>query len=173
MGTLNIVNIIAILLSPLVAVLVTRWLQKRKERRQDQLTVLASLIATRCEPLSPEAVRSLNVIDLFFHDKPAVRKLWREYYEMLSNEGLNNPSGYQQRTKKNIELITAMANALGYGKAITHLDVDRVYSPVGMWTQMARNEEIQNEWLRVLKATARLQVELLPQNPPGGNAVER
>jgi hypothetical protein len=157
---------VAVLLSPLIAVRVSMWLQDRKERRQRQLTLLASLIATRHEPVSPEAVRSLNMIELVFHDKPTVRQRWREYFDMLSNPGLNNPMGYGQRNKKNIELITEMAKVLGYGKAITHLDVDRVYSPVGIWTQAARLNELQEELLRVLKATARVEVESKPAPAP-------
>jgi hypothetical protein len=155
---MEIVSIISILVSPAIAVLISIWLQNRKERRQNQLSVLGRLIAFRHEMVSPEAVRSLNMIDLIFYDKPTVRQLWHEYFGMLSNEGLNNPVGWQQRNKKNIELITEMAKVLGYGKAITHLDVDRVYSPVGIWEQITKNQEMQTELLRVLKATKTLNI---------------
>ena len=135
------------------------WLQDRKERRQNQLRILGTLIATRHEPLSPDSVRALNVIDLVFHDKPSVRRLWREYFEMVSNEGLNNPQGWAQRNKKNLKLITEMTKALGFGKAIGYLDVDRVYLPVGIWTQTQMNQELQAELLRVMKSTARFEVQ--------------
>jgi len=153
---MDVINIMAIAVSPLVAVLVSVWLQNRKERRQHQLHILSVLIASRHEPLSPDSVKALNMIDMVFHDKASVRHLWREYFEMLCNEGLNNPSGWQQRSKKNIELITEMAKVLGYGKAISHLDVDRVYSPVGIWEQFTRSQELQKELLRVLKETKSL-----------------
>jgi Family of unknown function (DUF6680) len=156
---MGIANFLAVLLSPLVAVLVSMWLQDRKERRQHQFQILGTLIATRAEPLSPEAVRALNVIDLVFHDKDSVRRLWREYFDMLNNQGLNNPQGFAQRSKKNLELITEMAKSLGYGRAISHLDVDRVYYPVGAWAQTQKNQEIQDELLRVLKSTARVEVQ--------------
>jgi len=159
MNKLDVVNTLAILVSPAIAVLVSVWLQNRKERRQHQLSILTALIATRHEPLSPEAVRALNMIDLTFHDEISVRKLWREYFEMLCNEGLNNPAGWQQRGKKNIELITEMAKVLGYGKEVSHLDIDRVYTPVGIWEQFHKNQDLQNELLRVLKATHSLRTE--------------
>ena len=44
-----------------------------------------------------------------------------------------------------------MAKALGYGKAITHLDVDRVYYPVGLGHQSQTVQEIAEELLRVLR----------------------
>jgi hypothetical protein len=154
---MEITSIIAIVASPLVAVLVTVWLQNRKERRQQQLWTLSTLIANRSDPLTPDNIIALNLIDLVFHDKSTVRQLWREYYEMLSNEGLNNPTGWQQRSAKSIELITEMAKGLGYGKAISHLDVGRVYTPVGMSQQSEMGRELQEELLRVLKATAKLE----------------
>jgi hypothetical protein len=48
-----------------------------------------------------------------------------------------------------------MANEVGYGKEITHLDVDRVYYPQGMGKAQERSEEMATEWLRVLKNTER------------------
>lgn len=86
---------------------------------------------------------------------------------MLNNEGLNNPSDWSQRQKKNLEMITEMAHALGYGKEITHLDVDRVYYPVGLGEQAKRGQEISNELLRVLKGTHGLAVaSRAPELPP-------
>lgn len=160
------VNLLAVALSPLVAVLVSVWLQNRKERRQHQLMILGSLIATRHDPVSVDAVRSLNLIDLVFHKKATVRKLWREYFDMLTNQGLNNPIGWEQRRKKNLELITEMAKVLGYGKQISHLDVDRVYIPAGIVDQFQRNQELGNELLRVLKATARFEVSPVTSGAP-------
>jgi len=115
------------------------------------------------------------MIDLIFSKNEDVRRIWHDYFDMLNNEGLNNPAGHQQWGKKNIELIAAMAAALGYGKAMTHLDVDRVYSPVGHWQQMTRRQEIQSELLRVLKATARIDVDMVTptSTPSPGQDVQR
>lgn len=51
-----------------------------------------------------------------------------------------------------------MANVLGYGRQITHLDVDRVYYPVGLGDQARRTRELSDELLRVLKGSQGLQV---------------
>jgi uncharacterized protein DUF6680 len=158
---MTIVNVLAILLSPLIAVLVTIRLQNRKEKRAHKLGIFNTLIATRHSPIIDQNVRALNMIDVAFYDCPQVRNLWHEYFAMLSNEGLNNPIGFDQRQKKNLEMITEMAKVLGYGEAITHLDVDRVYNPVGLGTQSQLQQETAAELLRVLKASGG--VRFIPQ----------
>src|SRR5258708_6192950 len=111
----NTMNIIAVLLSPVIAVAISLYIQSRKDKRAPKLWILSTLIATRHSPITDECVRALNTIDLAFHDSPRVRRLWREYYEMLNNEGLQNANGFAQRQKKNLEMITEMAKNLGYG----------------------------------------------------------
>lgn len=163
---MRVINILAVILSPIVAVLVTLWYQHRKERRDSKRWILTTLLATRHSPITDETVRALNLIDIVFHDAAQVRALWHEYFGMLNNEGLNNPSGWSQRQKKNLEMITEMARTLGYGHAITHLDVDRVYYPVGLGQQAQRAQEISDELLRVLKGTQGLVVASGPSEPP-------
>lgn len=151
-------EIVAVLLSPVIAVVVTLWYQSRKEKRDTKRWLFSTLIATRHSPLTEESVRALNMIDVVFFDSPPVRKLWREYFDMLCNEGFNNAVGVGARSKKNLELITEMAKALGYGKEISHLDVDRVYYPVGLAGAAATQSELHQELLRVLKNTQSLQL---------------
>lgn len=139
---LAILTLIAIALSPLIAVLVTVYLQNRKEKRTHKLTLLGTLIGLRHAPTSDETIRALNLVDVVFYDAPRVRQLWHEYFGMLNNEGLNNPIGWGQRQKKNLEMITEMAKVLGYGKAITHLDVDRVYYPTALAERAQKDKAI-------------------------------
>jgi hypothetical protein len=77
------VNILAILLSPVVAVMVTVLLQSRREKRNQKLWIFNALIATRHSPIVDENVRALNMIDVVFHDSARVRQLWHEYFDML------------------------------------------------------------------------------------------
>jgi hypothetical protein len=151
-------EIVAILLSPVIAVGVTLWYQARKERRDTKRWLFSTLIATRHSPLTDESVRALNMIDVVFSSSQRVRQLWREYYDMLHNEGLNNPAGWAARSRKHLELITEMAKVLGYGKEISHLDVDRVYYPAGLAGAAATQSELYQELLRVLKNTQSLQL---------------
>ena len=159
------VNVVAILLSPVIAVLITVYLQNRREKRNQKLWIFNTLIATRHSPIVDENVRALNMIDVAYHDSRGVRELWHEYFDMLGNEGLNNPTGWGQRQKKNLEMITEMAKAIGYRTAITHLDVDRVYYPVGLGKQSETAQQIGIELLRVLKASGGVQFVERGQDP--------
>lgn len=151
--------VIAIIFSPVVAVLITLWVQHRKEKRQSRLWILSTLIANRHQPLNPDNIRAINMIDFIFHNNQEVRRLWHEYYDMLSNAGLNNEMGWKQRSQKNNELITEMAKVMGYGKTISHLDIDRIYNPSGNVDQLLASQEIQKELMRVLKNTACIEVQ--------------
>ena len=63
---MEILTFCAILLSPVIAVLITVWLQNRKERRATKLWVFNTLIATRHDPIKDENVRALNMVDVVF-----------------------------------------------------------------------------------------------------------
>src|SRR3989304_256833 len=148
------IGIIAVMLSPLIAVLISDRLEKMREKRRDKVQLFSTLMATRHLPFNFEAVRAQNMIDTVFYNCPDVTRLWREYFEMLSNQGLNNELGWKQRNKKNLEMLQKMGAVLGYGNALSHLDIDRVYYPEGIANQIVRSELIANELLRVLQASA-------------------
>jgi hypothetical protein len=147
------ISIIAILSSPAIAMGVSLWFQDRRDKLQQKRFLFTSLMATRHHIISEEMVRALNMIDVVFHDNDRVRQLWREYLGMLNNQGLNNEQGYKQRDKKRLELIQEIATAVGYGKEISHLNVDDFYLPVGLAKERERAKEIGDELLRVLKET--------------------
>ena len=56
--------VIATLLSPLIAVQVTKWLDRRNQVRDEQIRIFKTLMATRASTLDPRHVESLNVIDV-------------------------------------------------------------------------------------------------------------
>jgi len=129
-------------------------------------------MATRHQFYSDEIVRALNMIELAFHDNDSVRRLWKEYLEMVNNEGLNNPLGWKQRDQKRLELIQEMAKAVGYGKEISHLDVTRFYMPVGLVQERQRQKEIGDELLRVLKESHGIKIVQKEQSEKGGGQIK-
>jgi hypothetical protein len=155
---MEIVNVIAIMLSPVIAVLITMFLQSRKDKRNSKMNIFITLMSTRNRAPTEEIVRALNIIDVIFSKDKNIRRLWSEYFGMLSNEGLNNPVGWKQREQKNLEMITAIAKNIGYQNEITSLDVDKVYYPIGLQNQLDNASEILNELKRVLKETKALSI---------------
>jgi len=159
---MEIITLIAILVSPAIAVGVSmarqNWYQNRQEELRRKKFIFASLMSTRHQGISDEIVRMLQLIDVEFHDKAEVRKLWKEYHGMLYNKGLDNQEGYDQRDKKRLELITEMAKVVGYGEEITPIDVDRVYRPLGLAEDTMRMKAIGIELLRVLQESGGFQI---------------
>lgn len=166
MNTLNVISILAIILSPVIAVLVSIWVQARREKRGQKMYIFDTLIRTRHSGVTNEMVRAFNMIDVVFYNKPIVRKLWREYFDMLGNKALTTEPGLKQRRDKYLELLYEMAKVLGYGKAISHLDIDRVYYPVGLGETTQRTEEILNELLRFLKSSGGVDITVKEREKP-------
>lgn len=145
------ITIIAIAFSPFFAVYVTQRLQDRKARRDAKVAVFMTLTANRHAPLHEDRIRALNLIDVVFSGDARVRELWHDYYDMLANLGLNNPLGWQQRTHKNLELISEMARVLGYRGKISQVDFDRTYIPQGLIDSGVQSQQISKETLNFLR----------------------
>lgn len=106
-------TIAALLLSPLVAVGISQLLERQRERRALKYGVLTALLATRHSPFADDRLRALGVVELHFHGDPEVVRLYREYLDLLANDGLNTASGFTLRDRKLVELTDAMARSLG------------------------------------------------------------
>ena len=82
----DLLMVLAVLLSPLIAVQVTRYLDNKKEARERQLWIFKTLMATRASSLSPHHVEALNRIDLEFKaqtkkDKDVI-EAWKVYLSL-------------------------------------------------------------------------------------------
>lgn len=93
----DIINIVAIVLSPIIAVVVTIFLQNRSDKKKEKIAIIKSLLSTGHYLYSDEIIRSYNLIDIVFKDDKDVRAKWKLYYEALCNESLQ----YQVRLDKN------------------------------------------------------------------------
>lgn len=65
----DLVMIVAVVVAPIFAVQVQKWLEIFREQRGRKLWVFKTLMATRAENLSSEHVKALNMIDLEFRGK--------------------------------------------------------------------------------------------------------
>ena len=155
------VTVAALILGPVAAVLVSIWVQNRKEKRQNQLAIFTALLTTsKFNPLAPENIQAMNMIDIVFHDKSTVRRVRRELFELFADPKLGNPPGVEKREKKRQELIYEIAKVVGYSEEVSLLDFERIYFPEGLAIQAIRSDQILNELLRVLKSSGSI-----PLNP--------
>jgi hypothetical protein len=82
------IYMIAIMVSPLIAVQVSEFLNKRKESRGRRVGIFKTLMGTRASRLSADHVQALNTIDIEFHGKDKrsrqVLEAWKAYLNHLN-----------------------------------------------------------------------------------------
>jgi hypothetical protein len=124
-GMSELMMIIAVVLSPLIAVQVTQWLNSKKEAKARRIDVFSKLMAMRATPMNPVHVEALNRIDIeFFSKKNEFKKVldsWKKYHDHLNDPSMKNNEDefdWKSWNKKNPELLTnllyEMSQSLGY-----------------------------------------------------------
>lgn len=110
--------LLAVLLSPLIAVQVTRYLDDKKEVRERQLWIFKTLMASRASSMSQHHVDALNRIDLEFkaHSKKDkdVIEAWKAYLDLLSNNQMAADQWNLRRVDLLVDLLHKMAQVLNY-----------------------------------------------------------
>lgn len=76
-AVLNIINLIALVVIPIVSVWVAQYLQDRAARCRDKMAIFQCLMTYRAAGwANPDAVNALNTIDIVFADDNEVRACW-------------------------------------------------------------------------------------------------
>ena len=139
--------ILAVLLGPVVAVRLTRYLDDKKEVRGRKLGIFKALMTTRQYRLSQSHVEALNRIELEFDRRvkkeKAVIDAWMEYLDHLSPKNPANDQWAAKRVDLFVEMLHRMAIALNY-------EFDRVHIKNSNYLPKAHGEfEDQQFALRV------------------------
>jgi hypothetical protein len=150
------ITVAALVIGPVSAVIITLWYQQRTEKQAAKQRLFAALMSQRkSNPPNFEYVNALNLIDVVFQDDHAVVEKWRELYDELNHQ----PPAQVNWTRVGhlkIDLLSNMATSLGY-RRLRQTDIDRFYQPQAHAAQGALSQELQTEFLRVLKDTQSLQ----------------
>lgn len=155
----DIVTVSAIVIGPVVAVIITLAWQNRKEKRDAKIRVFSTLMAYRKSLtgiIKQEYVNSLNLIDVVFSDSPKVVGLWHEYFALLQRYK-PSPQELEGQSHKYIELMTAMAEELGFAN-LQQIDMEKFYTPIAHGLEAESNAALRAELLRVLENTERFVV---------------
>lgn len=147
MRTNDILTLVAIFLSPIIAVLITLWYSNSKNTRQQKMNLFLTLLATRkTHPIPPKFVDGVNTIDVVFHNDKKVIAAWKELFASYHID----PFRIDVADRKLLDLLDEMAKSLGY-KNIKQTDFDSFYEPQLFGNQRAFQEAVNEELLRVLK----------------------
>lgn len=138
----KILNIVALLLIPIVAVIVGQKLQERAKKREDKMQIFKILMTSRGIGWNQDMVWALNIIEVVFADDGAVIKQWRSYYDKLCIEKPSDTDLKKIITERH-KLIEQIANSLGYKGKITWETIQNPYIPQGMLEAMNKTQEFQ------------------------------
>ena len=144
----HVINVIAIIAAPLIAVYVGQKLQDRAEKRKDKMAVFKAVMTYRYG-WSQEAVIALNSIPIVFANDESVRNHWKDYYNLLCIQSPNQME-LKQRSDALYKLLESMATVLGYKETISWEDIQNPYIPTGMATAFDNNMIIQNAMAELL-----------------------
>lgn len=170
----EILVVLATLLSPLIAVQVTRFLDEAKETRGRKLRIFKTLMATRSSRLSPDHIFALNSIDVDFSGSRkfdvSVREAWKAYLDRLERrEGISDELFQTQAVDSFLDLLWVMGKGLGYKFDKTHLK-NASYYPQHQVVWERDNTEMRHYLLATLKGELPLRMSVT--NFPAHLAVE-
>ena len=131
MNIADCLMITAVVLGPIIAVQLTRYLDNKKEIRERKLWIFKTLMATRASTLSPHHVEALNRIDLEFdatnQKEREVIEAWKAYLDLLGDTHIPQDQRVTRRVDLLIELLHKMAQVLDYDFDKTHIKNSSYY----------------------------------------------
>ena len=151
----EVLNLIALIVIPIMAVVIGYMLQDRAEKRKDKMQVFKAVMTFRYG-WSKESVEALNSIPIVFSGKgkdSKVRDCWKKYYEYLC---IQKPDDMQikQSNEALYKLLVSMAEVLGYKNTVTWEEIQNPYVPNGMVTAINNNEFIQGGMAMIVQNMA-------------------
>lgn len=171
-------TIIAIALSPLIALEIQKRLDERRARQNRKVELFRRLMTSRATDISPTHVEALNAIEIEFYAKEGPDKkvldAWHIYVNHLNTkagEGDAANRWTERRKELLIDLIYEMGQNLGY-------DIDKptikslAYYPHGHWEAETEMHALRKAALKVFKGEAPIMsmvvgpVEVTGQLPP-------
>lgn len=147
---MEIINIIAIITAPIVAVCIGQCLQNRQEKRKDKLQIFKTLMTARIYGWTVDSVHALNIIDIVFADDKRVREAWADLNDKYH---VSDPDEQHFKKIENAQykLLETMACSLGYKNKITWETIQNPYIPDGLATQLDLQKNQQVLYYDVLK----------------------
>ncbi len=150
--------ILAILMAPLLAIQVQKFIERRKEEKTRKMQVFRALMATRATPLYPQHVEALNMVDIEFFGNKKITESWK----LLLDNFVNYPKDTKDQdykvkldacTEKSQDLLAdllyEMAKSLNYTFDKVHLKRG-AYIPKGHVDYILDQEFIRRAFVGVL-----------------------
>jgi hypothetical protein len=155
------------LLSPLIAVRVSAFLDRAREDKGRKEWIYKTLMATRANALAPAHVEALNRISFEFSAQSPKEKLvldaWAGYLNHLGQQQDGNWGS--RRVDLMIDLLQAMGNSLGYEFNKTEIRTG-IYLPTAHDAAQLDQLAIRQMTVEMLRGDRPIPVKVVPQEPP-------
>ena len=159
----TVATIIAIVIGPIAAVLITRFFDVHRAKKDRRWDIFRNLMRYRRTALHAEFVGALNLLEVEFHHDPAVIDAWKRLLESFETPGQEN-----RRSTALTRLLSEVAKSLG--APIEQLDIfSGAYSPQGWFDADEQNADIR-AYLHDI-ATGKKALPMIAFSPPEGQAL--
>ena len=183
MSNFEYLMLFAVFTGPTIGVLIAQYRDARKQKRQQQTDILASLLRTRqgSARLSSEHVGALNLIELVFHGKKDVLDTYKKYMEHLNalqppqDQVQQSEMFFRDREGRFLDLLATLASALRYQFDKKDLE-NLAYTPQSWANNMMAQNDISNLLISLLQGEKPLQVSVISptheteESPPASSA---
>jgi hypothetical protein len=158
------VTILALLVGPILAVLVTRYMDDFRAKRERRMLVFRTLMRTRRMQLSADHVGALNLVEIEFHGEAPIIDAWKDYFSNLSGPAITVTTPQAEvekflRIRSNLltKLLHALAKSLKF--RMEQLDIfEGGYAPSGWFNDETQVREIRTLTLEVLRGLRALPI---------------
>lgn len=169
--------VFATLIGPVLAVQAQKYLERRRETRDRQVSIFRTLMMSRGATLSPTHVQAINAIPIeFYGNTPKLKAIvntWKLYVDHHSFSP-PPPDGWEsKRADIFIELMTKIASYLNYDFSSLEIKKD-IYHPNIFVRQEYENESIRNGLFSIFKGEFNIPLEIksMPHDPVSAARVE-
>lgn len=152
----EIIMVAAVLLGPIIAVQLQKYLERIREKRNRQLEVYRTLMSYRGDMASKPYIRALNMIDVEFHssssDTKQILGAWKAYLDHMANapKDQDDPR-YNEKIEiwhskspdMQSDLLYAMGKYLGYEFEKLHIKRG-AYWPIAVKGESEQHMKIRN-----------------------------
>lgn len=161
---ISILSIIAILISPLIAVQVTQYLDRKRQLGERKLNVFKTLMSTRSANLVPSHIQALNMIDVEFDIKKPLEKevveAWKIYLDHLNDKNYPTATWDSRRVELLIDLLHKMGKSLNYDFDKSHIK-NTSYYPRGYGETEDDQYIIRKSFVNLLKGETPLPIRIV------------
>jgi len=157
-------TILAIIVGPVLALLIQRWQDKRREDDKRRRQIFHQLLLTFKAPMAPRHVDAINSIPLEFYSNKEIIEAWRLYTSHLADGALLKNNA-QRWGEKKFELLVDLAHKVGKSLGYDHIDKatlrDNIYVPQGYEDTEAQFQQLRSSLLQVMSGSRPIPVTMV------------